>query len=446
MSEENVNQGVSKLRELGGVKINRNKVAMMNRRHNEPANNTPVVNNNVELTVESVGNNLIAKLVFLSNPENMSSFNENFLNPLIRTLSTNRNLYDKQYDGARREILKQSLIEYSLKYGAGSKEYKLISKISEEFANTPFGIFTDVLRLNASDIFIVGDRISFSNGNNERAEEIVIPTRLLGTYLEMARTFVNTTLYSSKRNLTKFDPANAILDYSTFEIRFNVVHERLNASMHPAPIISMRKQLIRTRGEDSNFDVDKYVNSIGVTKEQLDFINYLSFDGSFCIFGETGSGKTTLLKYMGNYRIADKRNLITIEDTPELFLNTNICYLTNDTFTIHDLFKVSLRENPSHMIVGETRSEEIVDILESALVFRCGTTIHADSLEKAILRIVFMVKANRDNYSSADINSLISSTMDGFIYMKNRKVMGVWKRKDNFKDNLEDAITNYVEV
>ena len=150
---------------------------------------------------------------------------------------------------------------------------------------------------------------------------------------------------------------------------------------------------------------------------------------------------------MGGYRINEKRNLITIEDTPELFLPINIAYLTNDNFRIQDLFKITLRENPSHVIVGETRGEEIVDILESALVFRCGTSIHADSLSKAIMRIVFMVKgSDLNSYNTDDINSLITSTMDGFIYMKNRKVEGIWKRKDINDCDMNNALKNYEQV
>jgi len=229
-------------------------------------------------------------------------------------------------------------------------------------------------------------------------------------------------------------------------MRFNVAHNALNAQQNGRPIISIRKQIIKS-SSGINTDSDSYINSIGLSDNQKNFVNNISMNGSYCIFGETGSGKTTLLKYMGGYRINEKRNLITIEDTPELFLPINIAYLTNDNFRIQDLFKITLRENPSHVIVGETRGEEIVDILESALVFRCGTSIHADSLSKAIMRIVFMVKgSDLNSYNTDDINSLITSTMDGFIYMKNRKVEGIWKRKDINDCDMNNALKNYEQV
>lgn len=389
------------------------------------------------LTVDMVEQELIARLRFLSNGGNMRALREGLINKITTRLSSFRDLYSPKGEYDRTEILKEAMVHYP------SEGRETLVKISKDIAESPFGIFRGVLALPISDIFIVEDRISFSSGNSEAAREILIPADCRLAYRRMVGDFILITEYASKLSTTKFDPANAILDYTTNEIRFNVVHEALSASLSPAPTISIRKQLVRSDKGNALADIDSYLASVGLAGGRLSFVNHLATSGSFCVFGETGSGKTTLLKYMGNYKIGEKRNLITIEDTPELFLDTNIHYLTNSSFSIHDLFKVSLRENPSHMIIGETRSEEIVDILESALVFRCGTSIHADSLEKAILRIIFMVKAARGSYSSDDINSLISSTIDGFIYMKDRRVVEVWRRKSSFRENMTDALANY---
>ena len=57
-----------------------------------------------------------------------------------------------------------------------------------------------------------------------------------------------------------------------------------------------------------------------------------------------------------------------------------------------------------------------------------------------------MVKASKADYSTEDINALITTTMDGFVYMKNRKVIGVWRRKPIEDCDLSNAIHNYVRV
>ena len=97
------------------------------------------------------------------------------------------------------------------------------------------------------------------------------------------------------------------------------------------------------------------------------------------------------------------------------------------------------------MLIGETRSAEIVNILESGLVFNCGTTLHANSFEKVIMRIVFLAKNTDTNYSTDDILKLILAVMGGFIWMKERKIVGIWKRKDKI-ENVDVVYQNYEKV
>lgn len=392
------------------------------------------------LTFETAKANLLRNLEFLSDQKNLKIMNDSLFSNLERLVANDRKFYNKKTS------IESTFIN-TLKGIVGKTSSDDIAKdIAQKHIGYPFGIFADILKLEVSDIFIVSDRVSMTKNNFDAATEIIIPDHLLETYSEMVDTFIFLTMYSSNLEKTKFDRRDAILDYTTAGMRFNVAHNALNAQQNGRPIISIRKQIIKS-SSGINTDSDSYINSIGLSDNQKNFVNNISMNGSYCIFGETGSGKTTLLKYMGGYKINEKRNLITIEDTPELFLPINIAYLTNDNFRIQDLFKITLRENPSHVIVGETRGEEIVDILESALVFRCGTSIHADSLSKAIMRIVFMVKgSDLNSYNTDDINSLITSTMDGFIYMKNRKVEGIWKRKDINDCDMNNALKNYEQV
>lgn len=390
--------------------------------------------------LKECSDHLYAFCDFMNDRGNYAKINEKLLIPLEQELSSNRKFYDTV--DQRKNIFANAIANLTGK----TTNNEVCEKLIQAYFNSALGIFGEVLSKEISDVFIVSDRISFSSNNYEEAQDIVIPDEYINSYSFFVDLFIRLTLYASNAQTTKFDKAEAILDYTCEELRFNVVHESLNASRFERPIIAIRKQLIRASGE-TGLDIldDNYIKSLDVSPAQLEFINQLAADGSYVVFGETGSGKTTLLKYMGNYKINEKRNLITIEDTPELFLPVNIAYLTNDRHNIQQLFRITLRENPSHVIVGETRSSEIVDILESALVFRCGTSLHADSLEKLIIRIVYMAKGSEAKYNTHDIYSLITSTMDGFVHMKNRKVVGVYKRKDNITD-LEDALNAYEEI
>lgn len=391
------------------------------------------------VNIDKVKENLLAELEFLSNNSNKKIMNDCLFSEIERTVANDKAFYRKKAN------ISSTFVKIIKATVGKTTDSEISKKIVKEHVGSPFGLFEDILKLDMSDIFIVSDRISMSHNNFDKANEIIIPSHLLKAYHDAVDTFIILTMYCSTLDKTKFDRRDAILDYTTAGMRFNVVHSALNAQQNGRPIISIRKQIIKTESSSISMN-DEYLYGIGLNNNQINYIKDMAMNKSYCIFGETGSGKTTLLKYMGGYRIEDKRNLITIEDTPELFLPINIAYLTSDNFKIQDLFKITLRENPSHVIVGETRGAEIVDILESALVFKCGTSIHADSLSKAIMRIVFMVKGSGANYNSDDINSLISSTMDGFIYMKDRKVAGIWERKKIEDCDMKDAMKNYYPI
>lgn len=187
----------------------------------------------------------------------------------------------------------------------------------------------------------------------------------------------------------------------------------------------------------SLMDGDSYLKSIEVTPNQEAILHKYAFHGNCIVFGETGSGKTTLVRYMGNYRLKEKRNLCIIEDTSELNIEVPISLITNHHKNIKDLFVASLRENPSHVIIGETRTSEIVDILESALTIPVITTIHANSFQRAIERIIFM--SIERNIRADDMRNLINSAVDCFIFMENRKIKEIWEHKHEVNTNVYEA-------
>ena len=384
-------------------------------------------------------------LAFLSKESNDVIFTE-FLYPLERELAANNSIY-KDVDKIKRIYARgvQSCV-------SEVSDGEVAKSIIKRYSQSVFGIFTNIIELYATDIFILKDKLAITSGANAegKMDYIYIEPELLVMYKRMVDFFVRQSIYTSAISKTKFDVTHPILDYAVNGVRFNVVHGSLNADRGDtnSPIIALRKQLIERPSKDDGKVIghgEEYLMQVCNSPAQRDFINKIALNGSYIIFGETGSGKTTLMRYMGEYKIDEKRNLITIEDTPELHLSNNISYLTSREYDISSLFKVTLRENPSHLLIGETRNEEIVDILESSLVFRVGTTLHADSFEKVIMRINFLIKKCSNDYSSDDINSLITAGIDGFIYMKNHKVVEVRKRKQQI-DDIRNVSMNYENV
>jgi pilus assembly protein CpaF len=119
----------------------------------------------------------------------------------------------------------------------------------------------------------------------------------------------------------------------------------------------------------------------------------------FC--GATGTGKTTTLNVFSRH-IPEEERIITIEDTPELRLQQeHVVSLQakssniegKGAVSIRDLFVNSLRMRPDRIIIGEVRSDEMLDLIESISSGHSGSLaiVHAESPEDCFSRMVTMM-------------------------------------------------------
>ncbi|MCA0939573.1 CpaF family protein [Salipiger pacificus] len=146
------------------------------------------------------------------------------------------------------------------------------------------------------------------------------------------------------------------------------------------------------------------------------------------VSGGTGSGKTTTLNALSSF-IDDSERILTIEDTAELQLQqTHVGRMESrppnvegkGAVTPRDCLKNALRMRPDRIIVGETRGEEVIDMLQAMNTGHDGsmTTIHANNPRDAISRLENMIamagvemplKAMRSQISSA-VNVLVQAS------------------------------------
>ena len=119
------------------------------------------------------------------------------------------------------------------------------------------------------------------------------------------------------------------------------------------------------------------------------------------VSGGTGSGKTTTLNALSSF-IENSERILTIEDTAELQLQqVHVGRMESrpanvegkGAVTQRDCLRNALRMRPDRIIVGETRGEEVIDMLQAMNTGHDGsmTTIHANSARDGISRLENMV-------------------------------------------------------
>ena len=124
---------------------------------------------------------------------------------------------------------------------------------------------------------------------------------------------------------------------------------------------------------------------------------------NIAVSGGTGTGKTTLLNAL-SCEIPGTERVITIEDSAELrFLgHPHVVSLEarpmnaegEGEVSIRQIVMNALRMRPDRIVVGECRGAEALDMLQAMNTGHDGslTTLHANSPEDALLRLMTMVR------------------------------------------------------
>ena len=139
------------------------------------------------------------------------------------------------------------------------------------------------------------------------------------------------------------------------------------------------------------------------------------------ISGGTSSGKTTFLNALIR-EIPIEERLILIEDTPEIRLAHENAIgliaarsaLGEAAVTANDLVSASLRMRPDRIILGELRGPEAFAFLRAINTGHPGsmTTIHADSVERALEQLALLVLEGGSTLQREDILAYVRTTVD----------------------------------
>lgn len=137
----------------------------------------------------------------------------------------------------------------------------------------------------------------------------------------------------------------------------------------------------------------------------------MSKRGLVLFVGGTGTGKSTSMAALIGYRNKNSRgHILTIEDPVEFVHEHGKSMITQrevglDTESFDAALKSSLRQAPDVILIGEIRSQEI---MEHALSFAetghlCIATLHANNANQAIDRIMHLVPADQHQKLQFDL-------------------------------------------
>ncbi len=175
---------------------------------------------------------------------------------------------------------------------------------------------------------------------------------------------------------------------------------RFNAMVPPVAVdgslVSIRKF------KKDKLGIDDLVNFGAFSEEMAAYLQAaVACRLNIIVSGGTGSGKTTTLNALSSFIDNDER-ILTIEDTAELQLQQiHVGRMESRPPNVEgkgevsprDCLKNALRMRPDRIIVGETRGEEVIDMLQAMNTGHDGsmTTIHANNPRDGISRLENMV-------------------------------------------------------
>ncbi len=172
----------------------------------------------------------------------------------------------------------------------------------------------------------------------------------------------------------------------------------------------------------------------------------------FC--GATGTGKTTTLNVLSRH-IPEHERIVTIEDTPELrLMQAHVITLQSKAaniegkgaISIRDLFINSLRMRPDRIIIGEVRSDEMLDLIQSISSGHSGSLaiVHAESPEDCFNRMVTMMLMAGIRLSTQEIRKQVARAIDLIVHIE-LFTDGV-RRLTNITDTIYDINTDVVTL
>lgn len=278
------------------------------------------------------------------------------------------------------------------------------------------GVIEDILSDESiTDIGYNGNELIIESNDNKQvfdtnfeiSEEYIV---------RLVNKFANT-------NNKDFTGKNPVFDGRFENVRINAVH---NQNTAPESGTTMSLRVVRPR--------------LALTKDNFegfapmfvyDFLEAAALSrANMVISGTTGTGKTELHKLISGFIPFDDRILL-IEDTPETFMKEMFpekdiySWVTSEGVGVTQLIKAGLRNNPTWIMVTETRGSEAYEMIQAVLSgHSIITSLHATGASAIPTRFVNMAKMGYELSEEALIDDIRRYFQFG-IHIKKVKYKGM---------------------
>jgi type IV secretion system protein VirB11 len=182
----------------------------------------------------------------------------------------------------------------------------------------------------------------------------------------------------------------------------------------PHPVFNIRKKA------SSVYPLEQYIMEGRATNEDIGLLREAILSRkNVLVVGGTGTGKTTFVNAIINEMklLTPQHRLIILEDTPELqcTMDNFIPMRTNSDVSMQELLKITMRQRPDRIIIGEVRGKEALDMLKAWNTGHPGgvCTVHANDARAGLLRIEQLIS----EVSETPMRDLVAEAIDVVVFL-----------------------------
>ena len=182
----------------------------------------------------------------------------------------------------------------------------------------------------------------------------------------------------------------------------------------PHPVFNIRKRA------SSVYALEEYIKEGRTTGEDIGLLREAILSRkNILVVGGTGTGKTTFVNAIINEMklLTPQHRLIILEDTPELqcTMDNFIPMRTNSDVSMQELLKITMRQRPDRIIIGEVRGKEALDMLKAWNTGHPGgvCTVHANDARAGLLRIEQLIS----EVSETPMRDLVAEAIDVVVFL-----------------------------